>query len=167
MNYPYIAELKQTFSKNGNATKEKLCRDVVYKRNSRVSIHICGKTMLYGIGGGTVGRSLSNFQTNLFGRIYLRGITEPCKNKTMRDFVKNWSYSPIQAHHCYTPAWMEDDFYVNWGIEVLGQRPKAKGNTFSMACYKKVPQLKEACKNNGIKTTGLDKIGLLKALMKA
>ena len=164
---PYINELKEVFGKNGygDKTKEKLCRDVVYKRNSRVSIEIWGKTIMYGIGGGAKGRSQSNFQTNLFGRIYLRGITEPCKNKTMRDFIKNWSYTKIHAHYCYTPPWAEYGYYIKCGIEILGQRPKAKGNTFSNACYKKVSQFKEACKKNGINTKGLDKIGLMKALM--
>jgi hypothetical protein len=55
---------------------------------------------------------------------------------------------------------------VKCGIEVLGLRPKAKGNTYSEACKITIARLKEKCKMNGIKTTKLDKVGLLAALQK-
>jgi hypothetical protein len=52
------------------------------------------------------------------------------------------------------------------GIEILGAKPNATGNTYSSKCYITVNDLKQACKDNGIKITKLDKKGLLAALMK-
>ena len=52
------------------------------------------------------------------------------------------------------------------GIEILKAQPNATGRTYSRACRITVPELKEACKQNGIKTAGKDKRALLHALMK-
>lgn len=57
--------------------------------------------------------------------------------------------------------------YEKSGIEILNAQPNATGSTYSRKCRITVKELKEACKLNGIKTTGLDKRGLLSALMKA
>jgi hypothetical protein len=64
------------------------------------------------------------------------------------------------------------EYYIYWGrrsecgIEILGAQPNAKGTTYSRSCRITIKKLKEACKTNGIKTAGLDKKGLLSALMK-
>jgi hypothetical protein len=52
------------------------------------------------------------------------------------------------------------------GIEILGEEPNATGRTYSRKCRMIVEELKQKCKQNGVKTTGLDKRGLLHALMK-
>lgn len=52
------------------------------------------------------------------------------------------------------------------GIEILAAQPNATGHTYSRQCRITIKELKDACKMNGIKTTGLDKKGLLAALMK-
>jgi len=52
------------------------------------------------------------------------------------------------------------------GIEILAAKPNATGSTYSRSCRITVKELKDACKENGIKSTGLDKKGLLAALMK-
>jgi hypothetical protein len=54
---------------------------------------------------------------------------------------------------------------VKNGIEILTAEPNATGRTYSNKCRITVKELKDACKANGIKTTG-DKKTLLKALMK-
>jgi len=54
-----------------------------------------------------------------------------------------------------------------YGIEILHLQPNATGSTYSRKCMMTIKRLKEACKKNGIKkTTGLDKKGLIAALMK-
>jgi hypothetical protein len=55
--------------------------------------------------------------------------------------------------------------YEKCGIEILGARPNAKGTTYSRDCRITVKELKQACKNNHLPTTG-DKRTLLNALMK-
>jgi hypothetical protein len=50
------------------------------------------------------------------------------------------------------------------GIEILDAKPNATGNTYSLKCLITVKELKEACKENGIKPVG-DKKRLLRALM--
>lgn len=52
------------------------------------------------------------------------------------------------------------------GIEVLGLRPNAKKTTYSDDCKITVSKLKEACKINGIKCTGLSKTEMMGKLMK-
>ena len=55
--------------------------------------------------------------------------------------------------------------YEKNGIEILKAQPNATGRTYSQKCLITVKELKEACKENGLKTTG-DKKTLLNALMK-
>jgi hypothetical protein len=55
--------------------------------------------------------------------------------------------------------------FIKNGIEILTAEPNATGRTYSNKCRITVKELKDACKANGIKTTG-DKKTLLKALMK-
>jgi hypothetical protein len=52
------------------------------------------------------------------------------------------------------------------GIEVLGQRPNATGHTYSNECALTIKDLKQACKENGIKVGGMKKTEMLHALMK-
>jgi len=52
------------------------------------------------------------------------------------------------------------------GIEVLGMRPNATGSTFSRQCHLTVCELKERCRWNGVSIKGLDKKGLMRALMR-
>lgn len=52
------------------------------------------------------------------------------------------------------------------GIEILGCKPLEKGNTYSSKCTITIPELRECCKQNGIKATKLNKLQLLNALMK-
>ena len=56
--------------------------------------------------------------------------------------------------------------HARCGVEILGAQPNATGHTYSRKCLITVPKLKAACKANCIRTTGLDKRGLLAALMK-
>lgn len=57
-------------------------------------------------------------------------------------------------------------YYGNFGIEILGAEPNATGRTYSRKCIITIKELKEACKMNKIKITGMDKKALLHALMK-
>lgn len=56
--------------------------------------------------------------------------------------------------------------YEKNGIEILGLEPNATGHTYSKKCSMTVKELKEQCKVNGIKPGKLDKVGLIRALMK-
>lgn len=57
--------------------------------------------------------------------------------------------------------------YAKCGIEILGLRPYAMGTTFSRACVRTIPELKEFCKRNNIQPkSNWKKINYLAALMK-
>lgn len=67
----------------------------------------------------------------------------------------------------YTPkAYDYGKCWIKNGVEILTAQPNATGSTYSNKCRITVKELKDACKANGIKTAGLDKRGLLNALMK-
>jgi hypothetical protein len=72
----------------------------------------------------------------------------------------------LQSDKCIYLDYRRMRLYEKNGIEVLGAKPNATGSTYSSQCRITVKELKEVCKTNGIKTTGLDKKGLLRALMK-
>lgn len=53
------------------------------------------------------------------------------------------------------------------GVEILGLKPLAKDHTYSSDCMMTIPELKEACKKNGIKVkSSWKKQDMLHALMK-
>jgi len=72
--------------------------------------------------------------------------------------------SETSCEYMYEPNGIRNRMYRN-GIEILGAKPNATNRTYSSSCRITIKELKEACKMNGIKTTKLDKKGLLKALM--
>ena len=72
----------------------------------------------------------------------------------------------LQSDKCIYLDYRRIYVYEKNGIEVLGAKPNASGSTYSSKCRITVKELKEVCKTNGIKITGLDKKGLLRALMK-
>jgi hypothetical protein len=72
----------------------------------------------------------------------------------------------LQLNKCIYKDYRRIYVYEKNGIEVLGAKPNASGSTYSSKCRITVKELKEVCKTNGIKITGLDKKGLLRALMK-
>jgi hypothetical protein len=52
------------------------------------------------------------------------------------------------------------------GVEIVSAQPNATGSHFSSKCGITIAELKQACKDNGIKVGKKDKIALLSALMK-
>ena len=72
----------------------------------------------------------------------------------------------LQLNKCIYKDYRRIYVYEKNGIEVLGAKPNASGSTYSSKCRITVKELKEVCKTNGIKTTGLDKKGLVCAIMK-
>jgi hypothetical protein len=52
------------------------------------------------------------------------------------------------------------------GIEILGLRPNATNHTYSYACDVTLAELRQACKDNGIKVGGKKKTEIIHALMK-
>jgi len=84
--------------------------------------------------------------------------------------LDKWVYdSSFRRYSRYKEGYEEEPWrrvHEKNGIEVLGAKPNATGSTYSRKCRITIKKLKEACKTNGIKITGLDKKGLLGALMK-
>jgi hypothetical protein len=73
-------------------------------------------------------------------------------------FDNSWkAYSTKHIDH----HWVVDKH----GIEIMNAQPNATRHTYSLKCLITVKELKEACKANGLKTTG-DKRSLLSSLMK-
>lgn len=166
--YAYMAELKGVFASNESA--KVVAWKVAKKKEAEfVAEHLArGRTVSWGVqlgryrydyhdltgkwcGGGS-GGDIGN-HTTVFGVMEVSG-------------RERGEFLPGKLRPTRYPAWMLSWPRLRCGIEVLGLCPNAKGSTYSGACGMTVPQLKERCRWNGVPTKGLDKRGLLSALMK-
>ena len=90
------------------------------------------------------------------------------------EYYENTGHCSSHIHSvfgCFNSSWKRymdnnlPDVYEKNGIEILHAQPTATKSTYSRKCRITIKQLKEACKANGLKTTG-DKKTLLHSLMK-
>lgn len=147
MNYSYIPELKAVFADKDTA--HKLAIKVFLRRGYRESDT-----------GQVVFKTLGKYAYHTNSIRCLFGACRDGKFSNYSHRVGGYFNSPVG--------------YANWernmvknGVEILGLQPCATGHTFSNKCLMTIPELKEACKKNGIKVkSSMKKQDLLNLLMK-
>jgi len=157
----YVAELNAIFT--NSAASRQIIVDIAMRSISKM--RAAGFT--YEVINGSI-----HYYNETHTHTHVFNSFKTCFGKLINkyDYHQNISPDEFDYHLRNVMKWTRDRSQFigtnRCGVEVVGMRPNAKGSTYSNQCKLTVPQLKEKCKANGIKTTKLKKTELLAALMK-